>query len=327
MQNVKRAKEFRKLGYLEVSERAHALSRLLKLAQTQHFSREMHDIQESNQVSKISKLYSLNPFLDAQRLLRVGGRLVNAPVPFEQKHPIILSPSNPLTILIISNEHLKLMHGECQAVMGSLRNQYWPISCKNTRKNVLRKCVTCFRARPIGTEYIMGNLPESRVTPKCAFCTCGVDGAGTFQIKGAVRSKVTRKAYMCIFVCFVTKAVHIELAKDLSTDGFLTCLRRFVSRHGKCQHIYSDNGANFVGARNRLNELSRLLEDRDFERNVTDFLAQDQISWHLIPPNAPHFGGLWESAVKSAQKHVTRVIGETRLTYEKLYMVLTQVEA
>ena len=132
---------------------------------------------------------------------------------------------------------------------------------------------------------------------------------------------------MCIFVCFVTKAVDIELAQDLSTDAFLNCLRRFISRRGKCQHIYSDNGTNFVGARNRLNELSQLLQDRDFQRNVTDFLAKDQTSWHMIPPNAPHFGGLWESAVNSAKNHVIRVIGETRLTYEELYTVLTQVEA
>ena len=229
-------------------------------------------------------MYSLNPFLDAHGLLRVGGRLVNAPVPFEQKHPIILSPSNPLTTLIISNEHLKLMHGGCQAVMASLRRQYWPISCKNTIKSVLRKCIICFRAHPISTEYIMGNLPKARVTPKRAFYTCGVDYAGPFQIKSILRSKTTLKAYICIFVCFVTKAVHIELARDLSTDAFLNCLRRFVSRRGKCQHIYSDNGTNFVGARNRLNELSRLLQNRDFQRNVTDFLAKDQISWHFIPP-------------------------------------------
>ena len=147
----------------------------------------------------------------------------------------------------------------------------------------------------------MGNLPKARVTPKRAFYTCGVDYAGPFQIRIILRSKTTLKAYICVFVCFVTKAVHIELARDLSTDAFLNCLRRFVSRRGKCQHIYSDNGTNFVGARNRLNELSRLLQNRDFQRNVTDFLAKDQISWHLIPPYAPHFGGLWESAVKSAK--------------------------
>ena len=122
--NLRKTKELRKTGYLEVSERAHALARLLKTAQAQDFPREIRDIQESKQVPRKSKVYSLNPFLDAHGLLRVGGRLVNAPVPFEQKHPIILSPSNPLTTLIISNEHLKLMHGGCQAVMASLRHQY-----------------------------------------------------------------------------------------------------------------------------------------------------------------------------------------------------------
>lgn len=269
----------------------------------------------------------LNPFLDTQGLLRVGGRLANAPVPFDQRHPVILAPNNPLTSLIIRHEHVKLLHAGCQATISSVRTQYWPLACKNTVKGVLRKCITCFKAKPIRSDYIMANLPSVRVTPEKPFFSTGVDYAGPFFIIDKLRSRVTIKAYLCVFVCCATKAVHLELARDISTDAFLHCLQRFLSRRGLCKNIYSDNGTNFVGARNEIRELHNMLLNNKFQQDVHDFLVNQSISWHMIPPSAPHFGGLWESAVKSAKKHLYRVIGDTRLTYEELYTVLTQVEA
>ncbi|XP_033221170.1 uncharacterized protein LOC117175573 [Belonocnema kinseyi] len=113
----------------------------------------------------------------------------------------------------------------------------------------------------------------------------------------------------------------------MSTNAFFNCLYRFVSCRGKCKIIHSDNGTNFVGARNELKELGELLRNCEFQESVTDFLANVQITWHMIPPHAPNFGGLWESAVKSAKKHLKIVIGETRLKFEELYTLLTQAEA
>ncbi|XP_033231919.1 uncharacterized protein LOC117182915 [Belonocnema kinseyi] len=164
----------------------------------------------------------------------------------------------------------------------------------------------------------MANLPSSRVISERPFYTSEVEYAGPYYLKGRPRSRIKIKAYMCIFVCFTTKAVHIELAHDLSTDAFLNCMRHFISRRGLCKHIHSDNGTTFLGARNALNELRALLSDSEFQSNVYDFLANQQIPWHLIPSSVPHFGGLWEAAVKSAKKHVYHVVGETSLTYEEL---------
>ena len=176
----------------------------------------------------------------------------------------------------------------------------------------------------------MGNLPSVRVTPQRPFLTCGVDSAGLYYLIHKLRGRTVTKMYIlytCIFVCFVTKAVHIELARDLSTKALFNCLYRFVSHRGKCQKIYSDNGTNFVGARNVLRELGQLLTERDFQATVTEFLANEKIAWPMIPANSPHFGGLWKASVKSTKKHLRRVIGDTRLIYEELYTILTQVEA
>lgn len=107
----------------------------------------------------------------------------------------------------------------------------------------------------------MGNLPSVRVQPCRAFLNVGLDYGGPFSIR--VSRNKTTKAYLCLFVCLVTKAVHLELATDLSTSAFLNALRRFIARRGKCTNIYSDNGSNFKGANNELQELGKLLQNKN----------------------------------------------------------------
>ena len=304
--------------------------RLIKIAQFQTFYKEISELKNSRRnvfQLKNSKLNQLHPFLDDSGYLRVGGRLSNAKMSFDEKHPMILAANHKLTHLLIRYEHKRLLHAGCQAVINSLRKRYWPLTGKNIVKKILRECVICFKVRPSESTYIMGDLPSIRVTPMRAFYNCGVDFAGPFYIKEKARSRVPIKAYMCIFVCLVTKAVHIELSVDLSTEAFVKCLKRFFSRRGMCKNLYCDNGTNFVGAKNELVEVNRMLKDSNFQNNVTDFLSNISIDWHFIPPHAPNFGGVWESAVKSAKYHLKRVVGETRLTYEEFYTVLTQIEA
>lgn len=304
--------------------------RLIKLAQNQTFSKEISELQKSKTNSvqlKFSNLNQLRPFLDDLGFLRVGGRLENANIDFDEKHQLILAANHKFTQLLIKYEHKRLLHAGCQSVINSLRKRYWPLTGKNIVKRILRECVVCFKVQPRDVNYIMGDLPSVRVTPMRAFYNSGVDFAGPFYIKEKARSRVPLKAYMCIFVCLVTKAVHIELAVDLSTEAFLNCLKRFFSRRGMCKNLYCDNGTNFVGAKNELVEVGHILIDNNFRNDVTEFLSNSSINWHFIPPHAPNFGGLWESAVKSAKYHLKRVVGEKRLTYEEMYTVLTQVES
>ncbi|GFY35637.1 integrase catalytic domain-containing protein [Trichonephila clavipes] len=145
---------------------------------------------------------------------------------------------------------------------------------------------------------LMGNLPKHRVTLERPFFSCGIDYAGPVLIKcNKSRGTKSTKGYIASFVCLATKAVHIKAVGDLTTDSFIAALRRFSARHGAPRHIYSDNGTNFVGAH-----------------------------WHFIPPSSPHFGGIWESGIRSIKFHLKRVLGETILTFEELTTLLTQIE-
>ncbi|XP_046808365.1 uncharacterized protein LOC124420198 [Lucilia cuprina] len=135
------------------------------------------------------------------------------------------------------------------------------------------------------------------------------------------------KAYVAVFICLVTKDIHLELVSDLSSDAFLAALDRFVARRGLCGHIHSDNGTNFQGAAKKLGEIYKLVKSFEFNTNVSNFLSSKGVQWHFIPPSAPHFGGAWESTVKSMKYHLKRTIGQATLNYEELTTLLTRIEA
>lgn len=172
----------------------------------------------------------------------------------------------------------------------------------------------------------MGDLPLARVTVSRPFSRTGVDYFGPVYLRPVPR-KAAVKAYVAIFICMCTKAVHMELVSDLSTERFLQALRRFIARRGRCTELYSDNGTNFVGAHNKLQEVSRLLKDKVHQDKVSHFCVEEGMHWHFSPPSAPHFGGLWEAAVRSAKHHLLRVLGDNPTTSEDMNTLLIQVES
>lgn len=120
------------------------------------------------------------------------------------------------------------MHGGPQAVLAAISSKYWPINGRNLIRNIIHKCVICFRSKPIIVQPIMGDLPSDRIEPARPFLKCGVDFAGPFFIKSSLlRRAPLTKSYACVFVYFATKAVHIELVSDLTTQSFLNTLNRF----------------------------------------------------------------------------------------------------
>jgi len=117
------------------------------------------------------------------------------------------------------------------------------------------------------------------------------------------------KGYICVFVCFSTRAVNIELISDLTSDAFFNALKRFIGRRGVCSDIYSDNATNFVGANKKLLELKCLFQSATHLDKMYNALPKIGINWHFIPPQSPHFGGLWEASIKSIKTHLYRVLG------------------
>lgn len=252
--------------------------------------------------------------------------MVHANIDGDYKHQILL-PRHKLTDLIVTNEHIKLLHCGHAQLLNSIRERYWPVHGRNLVKAISHKCVTCAKLNAKAYVQKMGNLPAVRLTPSAPFSHVGIDYFAPFKcIERRSRGYKSFKTYVCLFICMGTKAIHLEVVSDLTTQAFLAALRRFASRRGKPTCIYSDNATNFIGAKSEMQEIQSSLYKIEIE--CKDSLANEGISinWRYIPPRSPHHGGLWESHVKLIKKHLLRVVGNISLSWEELETILIQIE-
>ncbi|CAK9834532.1 hypothetical protein ANTRET_LOCUS11048 [Anthophora retusa] len=315
-------------GPLSLLEIQNAHFRIIRLIQLETFSSEIDDLKNSKNVNRKSRLINLNPFIDDNGIIRVGSRLKHAVLRYEQKYPIVLPHKHHVTELIIRQVHLRQFHSGTQATLYTVRQKYWPIAGKSIVKQILHKCISCCKYNPKTPQYIMGNLPKNRIRQSRPFESVGIDYCGPFFIKEKkFRNRNKLKCYVVVFVCFATKAIHLELATDLTTESCLGALKRFLARRGKPCHVYSDNGTNFVGAKNEIAQTHALLQSDEYKNKFRKFLTQENIEWHFSPPRSPHFGGLWEAAVRSFKKHLHKTIGDAMLTYEQFYTLIVEIEA
>ena len=232
-------------------------------------------------------------------LIRVGGRISHANIPFGRKHQIILSPNHPILTLIVRHVHLVNLHVGRGPTLSKIREQFWIASGKSFVRKVLRDCFYCKSQRAKPQAPYMGDLPKERVAiGERPFTYTGVDYFGPMTVK---LSKKTRsnpalaKRYDALFTCLTTRAIHLELAGDLSTDCFIMALRRFRSRRGNVKYMRSDNGTNFTGADRELKEALKGLDVDKISKVMNGFY----IEWEFNPPASPWMGGAWESLVKS----------------------------
>lgn len=326
IQNARLAKDQRILTSLNPNDRRKALIRIVRLVQDNEFLNEKRQLQKNGSVENSSNLKKLNPFIDKEGLVRVGGRLQNSKLSWDNQHQLIIPKNHHLALLIIRQIHFRNMHCGPQALLNTVRQNFWVIGGRSMCKKVVHDCVICFRRRPIMLKQLMGQLPESRVVPARAFQKVGIDYCGPFQIKYQVRTKVTTKAYVALWTCFVTRATHLEVVHDLTTDSFLAAFRRFISRRGIPSEIYTDNATNFTGAQRELQELKSAYLHQEHIQKVLSFCFNQDISWKFIPPRSPHFGAIYESMIKQAKYHLKRVTNELVFTTEQLDTIICQIE-
>ncbi|GBO34178.1 hypothetical protein AVEN_160610-1 [Araneus ventricosus] len=318
-------KNSKECGAPSKTERQNAEIYILREVQARTFDNEIHSLEQCGNVTPNSRLKSLSPFLDSQGILRVGGRLRNSILPYDSKHPILLPAKHKVTDMIIQYYHKIQFHSGSQALLYNIRQKFWPLNGRNLCRKIVHSCVTCFKANPKISSQKMGDLPEDRVNPNFVFNSVVIDFAGPFYIKTKLRKRdPPTKIYVCIIICLSTKAIHLELVSDLSSEALIAALKRFMARRGKCRKILSDNATNFVGTKNEINRLFKLMEQQD--ALFQNFLSEEEITWSHIPPRAPHHGGLWEVGVKSFKFYFKRVVSNTCLTYEEFLTILVQIE-
>ncbi|XP_063994038.1 uncharacterized protein LOC135171437 [Diachasmimorpha longicaudata] len=281
----------KKKGPITVDEIEDANDHIIRLVQAECFNDELRILKQGNELPPKHRWLAMSPYLDAKSLIRVGGRLRNANIKYSEKHPLILPKNHHVVDLLIRREHLRTYHAGAQTTSYSLWRNYWILDARQRVRYLIRNCRQCIRAKPPPTDYVMGNLPAARVTETRPFLNVGVDYCGPFYLKEKKhRNRNKIKVWISVFVCFVVKAVHLEVVSDLTKEGFIAAFKRFTSRRGKPMNVYSDNGKNFVGAHPDAGHPSRRVwpeihKMAYFCRSLPDTLSTPTINgFHQLEP-------------------------------------------
>ncbi len=263
--------------------------------------------------------------MSADHALQVTGRVGEGP-DNQPRKLIPLSLKCLVTRLMVESKHQSLGHPGVAAMLSIIGHNHYITGLKAFLKKVSRKCLRCQQAYAKPLQQQLGILPPSRTSEAKPFERTGLDFAGPLTLReGSTRKPVHYKVYLCIFVCMATKAVHLEVCRELTTEAFATTFRTFCNRRGTPSEVFSDNGSNFLGAKAELDEIKKLLTCA--EQVAPGLCAEQDVLWHFNPPRAPHFGGLWEAGVKAAKNQLRKLVAPHALRYDELTAVLSEVEA
>ncbi|XP_062534843.1 uncharacterized protein LOC134204024 [Armigeres subalbatus] len=284
-------------------------------------NRDESDPIKLSSIEKSSPLYKLSPFADEFGVIRVEGRTANASyATFDARFPVILPNNHSITKLLVDDYHRRYGHANRETVVNEVRQRFHIFNLRSTIDKAMKSCQRCKIAKCQPRNPRMAPLPLERLTPHVRpFSYVGVDYLGPLEISVGRRKE---KRYVAVFTCLVTRAVHLEVAHNLSTDSCIMAIRRFVRKRGPPVEICSDNGTNFVGASNELAE-----QIRNINGECADTFTDARTKWTFNPPSAPHMGGVWERMVRSVKEAMRALDDGRRLNDEILLTVLAEAES
>ena len=314
-----RSKSTIDMSPVTVTELGHAESLVVGHIQRMSYSSEIADLSAGRPLNKSSAIIALNPML-VNGLLVVGGRIKHANIPQDLKFPYILPSGHRLSDLILAEYHSN-SHLGVEWVLGRLRSKFWIPNARNKLKHIKNKCVTCKRLYGKPLSQKMADLPLERCSPShAAFQHTGVDCFGPFYVK---IGRAVVKRYGCIYTCFATRAIHLEVLMGLDTQSFLNGFMRFCSRRGCPVSVRSDNGTNLVGAKTELAKAFRGLD----RTHIVEAARRNDISWSFNPPLASHHGGAWERMIRTVRRVLLQILNpRVHLTDEILHTAFCEVE-
>ena len=286
----------------------------------QAFKEEINCLMKSNNPTSV-RVKQFGLFLD-DGILKCYGCINNSTLPIGSKRPILLPPKHPFVDLLIRHFHTQLVkHNGVSDTLTSLRERYWILRGRQTVKRVIRSCTICLRHEGLPYSYpTPPHLPGDRVSDDPPFAHTGIDFAGPLIVYQCEGDGNQLKAYICLFTCASTRAVHLELTGSLNVEHFLLALRRFVGRRGLPATIWSDNAKTF---KLTAKELQRIMSSPKIHR----YLSNIRVEWKFIIDRAPWWGGFWERMVKSVKRCLRKCIGWTSLNFDELNTLVVEVES
>ena len=317
MEKAREAAHKRELEVLTLKEVEEAKSHVLRLIQRSEYNEEYNSLERGDK-RKLHLINQLNLYMD-KGLIKCKGRLEKADLPEEARFPLLMPKGHPVTLIIMREAHETVAHMGMNATVAEVRRQYWIPQIRQGIRKLLRTCVTCKKVQ--GKSYrasVIPPLPEFRVKCKEPFSTTGIDYTGALTVR--TENRQTEKAYIILFTCPVSRAIHMELVNNLSCHSFLLAFRKFCNRRSFPSLVLSDNATTFVAAAGFLRDIAE-------SREVQEHLIDIKCSWQFIPARAPWFGAIWERLIGLVKACLKKVLGQALVTFEELCCILVELEA
>ncbi|XP_011859615.1 PREDICTED: uncharacterized protein LOC105557080 [Vollenhovia emeryi] len=270
MSNLRKKVGERDAAKLTVSELQTAHQRIIKHVQETEFAEEVADLSKGRQLRSSSKILSLHPFLDEQNILRETSYNSTSQCSIFKT----ASREGAYSVAACRTTTFTLLY---KILAATIRERYWLLKGRDLARRTCRECIRCTRTSPHELSQLMGPLLSDRIKSSRAFTVTGVDFAGpitTLVNKG--RGRKINKSYIALFVCFSTRAIHLEATSELTSTVFLATLRRFTGQRGRPCKMYSDNATNFVGANRELREMYQFVKEQ-VKGDISEVLANEGI--------------------------------------------------
>ena len=240
-------------------------------------------------------------------ICRVGGRLGNSSLPFENRFPIYLSRDSPLLQLRVMEFHQRALHSGPRDTLHKMQRVYWIQRGSKIIKGIIKQCFQCKRATGPAYKWPQApNLPNHRINPEYVYQTIGCDLSGHYIVS---TPQGQEKVYFCIFIDAASRHINLELMDNMETTTFMATLRKHAAIYGYPRKIISDRATYFVKSKEILGEQL----GQQFLDQVTRSLERQGVSWALNPAAASHMGGFFERGVGMVKQILRRNIGRKLL--------------
>lgn len=239
---------------------------------------------------------------------------------YDKREVILIPREHRFSKLYAEHIHRKGHHGVSTTV-SKIRLRFWIPQIHNIVKSIRYNSVTCKKLDENLNKQVMGQLPEERLMPSPPWHSTAIDLFGPFKIRDQVKERTIGKCYGVLFNCMSTRAVHIDLVDDYSTEAFLLALRRFTSLRGYPAKLYSDNGPQLVAASEELQNMTKKWNLKELET----FGVNEGLKWEFTSADAPWQNGISEALIKSIKRAITTAIGQSVMTFPELQTVLYEV--
>ncbi|XP_058448645.1 uncharacterized protein LOC131428617 [Malaya genurostris] len=290
--NCRSAKSERSQGSITVHEYDKALKTLVRITQAADFKAELKYLEGRGGGSlkgfpSKSSIKDLDLIIDTG-LLRVHGRISKSAGTYDSRFPMVLPAKHHLTKLIAKSVHHQTLHAGPTQLLAILKQRFWPVRGRDLARRTVHRCITCFRCRPKISNQYMAPLPAARITAAKVFEHTGLDYCGPFLVRPLAGRGASVKVWVAVYVCFVIKAVVLDIVAGMSAAACVNSLRRFVSRVGRVRIIHCDNSTSFVGAYREIKEIRQQFIEQLKSSGWLNECLEKGIEFQFIPPRAPH---------------------------------------